>query len=206
MVLMFFMTKLTGDKQISQMSAFDYIAGITIGSSAAEMAIGGEVFLPAAVATAAYGVAAFLISYVCNKSVKARRFLNGEPVILYRDGIFYKRNMAKVRLDMGEFLTQCRGNGYFSLKEIGCAIMECNGKVSFLPAQSSGDGFSVNIVIDGRVIKENLLKINKNKWWLMHQLDQRGIKLGRVMLATVEEGRLEVYPFSENAEKNTLFE
>lgn len=206
MVLMFLMTKLTGDKQISQMSAFDYIAGITIGSSAAEMAIGGDVFLPAAVATVAYGVAAFLISYLCNKSVRARRFLNGEPVILYRDGIFYKKNMAKVRLDMGEFLTQCRGSGYFSLKEISCAIMESNGRVSFMPAQNEGSRFSVNVVIDGRVIKENLIKINKNQWWLMHELDKKKVKLNTVMLATVEKGALEVYPFSENSEKNTLFE
>lgn len=206
-ILLFFMTKLTGDKQISQMSAFDYIVGITIGSSAAEMAIGGEVFIPAAIATFLYGLAAFIISYVCNKSIKARRFLNGEPVVLYQNGVFYKKNMAKVRMDMGEFLTQCRTNGYFSLKNISAVIMESNGKVSFL--KKLGDDvsqLSTNIIIDGRILSDNLAKIGKNDWWLMKELDARKLKVSDIMLGTVENGKLLFYTFNENDEKNALFE
>ncbi len=207
MLLLFVMTKLTGDKQISQMSAFDYIVGITIGSSAAEMAIGGEVFIPAAVATFIYGVAAFLISYICNKSLKARHFLNGEPVILFRNGVFYKKNMAKVRMDMGEFLTQCRTNGTFSLKDISCVIMEQNGKVSFL--KKLGDEYgqlAVNVMVDGKILSDNLAQIGKTDWWLINELDRRKLRVHDIMLATVENGKLFVYPFSEKEEKNNLFE
>lgn len=204
MVLLFFMTKLTGDKQMSQMSAFDYIVGITIGSSAAEMAIGGEVFLPAAVATFLYGVAAFLISYVCNKSIRARRFLNGEPLILFSNGTFYKKNMAKVRMDMGEFLTQCRASGFFSLEEVSLVIMESNGKVSFVPKDIGSLG--VNLIVDGRILSDNLQRIGKNEWWLMKELDSRRLKLRKIMLCTLEEGVPIFYPFNEKDEKNCLFE
>lgn len=204
MILLFLMTKLTGDKQISQMSAFDYIVGITIGSSAAEMAIGGDVFLPAAVATFLYGAAAFAISLICNKSIKARRFLNGEPVILYRNGIFYKKNMAKVRMDMGEFLTQCRTNGYFSLEGIACVIMESNGKVSFL--NSVDKELATNVIIDGKILSENLKKIGKSEGWIKKELSKRKVEAERVMLASVENGRLLLYPFTEKEEKNNVFE
>lgn len=207
MILLFFLTKLTGDKQMSQMSAFDYIAGITIGSSAAEMAIGGDAFVPATVATFLYGVAAFLISYICNKSLKARHFLNGEPVILYKNGVFYKKNMAKVRMDMGEFLTQCRTNGNFSLKDISCVIMESNGKVSFLKKVADKNGqLAVNVMVDGKILKDNLAQIEKTEWWLLSELDKKKIRVKDVMLATVENGTLYVYPFSEKKEKNNLFE
>lgn len=206
-ILLFFMTKLTGDKQISQMSAFDYIVGITIGSSAAEMAIGVEVFVPAAIATFLYGVAAFVISYVCNKSIKARRFLNGEPLVLYQNGIFYKKNMGKVRMDMGEFLTQCRSNGHFSLNNISCVIMESNGKVSFLKKMGEEDTtLGANVIVDGRIISENLAKIGKSDWWLMKELDARKTKVSDVMLATIERGKLLIYTFTEKDEKNHLFE
>ena len=207
MVLLFFMTKLTGDKQMSQMSAFDYIVGITIGSSAAEMAIGGEVFVPAAVATAVYGVMAFLISFTCNKSLKLRRFLNGEPVILFKNGIFYKKNMAKVRMDMGEFLTQCRTKGYFTLKDVTCVIMEQNGKLSFLEKSSGKEGQLVaNVVIDGEILEENLIKMDKNRWWLMNEIDKRGVKVGEIMLATIDAGKLYIYPFNKEENKNNFFE
>ena len=204
MILLFLMTKLTGDKQISQMSAFDYIVGITIGSSAAEMAIGGDVFVPAAVVTFLYGVVAFAISYICNKSVRARRFLNGEPLLLYSNGVFYKKNMAKVRMDMGEFLTQCRTAGYFSLESISSVIMESNGKVSFLAKGT--DDLSVNVIIDGRMIVENLERIGKNEWWLMRQLDERQLKIRDIMLGTVDKGKVLFYTFNEKDVKNHLFE
>lgn len=204
MILLFFMTKLTGDKQISQMSAFDYIVGITIGSSAAEMAIGGEVFLPAAVATLLYGIAAFLISLVCNKSIKARHYLNGEPVILYRNGTFYKKNMARVRMDMGELLTQCRINGVFSLKNVYCIIMESNGRVSFLDKDCGALG--VNVMTDGRILSQNLEGIGKNDWWLLRELDKRKLRVSDVMLATVEGDELLIYPVCKKEEKKALFE
>lgn len=207
MILLFLMTKLTGDKQMSQMSAFDYIVGITIGSSAAEMAIGGDVFIPAAVATFLYGFVAFLISYICNKSLILRRFLNGEPMILFKNGVFYKKNMARVRMDMGEFLTQCRTNGYFSLKDISSVIMESNGKLSFLKKTQEGNAeFAANLIIDGEILRDNLKKVGKSDWWLMSEIDKRKLKVGEIMLATLDGGKLYIYPFSQKKEKNNIFE
>lgn len=207
MVLLFLMTKLTGDKQMSQMSAFDYIVGITIGSSAAEMAIGGDVFIPAAVATFLYGFVAFLISYLCNKSLKLRKFLNGEPVILFKDGVFYKKNMSRVRMDMGEFLTQCRTNGYFSLNGVSAVIMEQNGKLSFLLKDENKKAeFNANLIVDGQILHDNLAKIDKSEWWLISEADKRKIKVKEIMLATIDNGKLYIYPFSEKVERNNLFE
>ncbi len=200
--VMFVLTKLTGNKQISQMSMFDYIAGITIGSSGAEMAIGGEVFLPSLVATVFFGVMAYLISVSCNKSVKARRFLNGEPIILYKNGTFYRKNMARVRMDMGEFLTQCRNNGNFSLRDISCVIMETSGKVSFMKTLPDGTKLPVNVILDGKILKENLEMINKNEWWLMNELDRRKLKLSEIMLGTLENSKLCLYPFCDEPSEN----
>lgn len=209
MIVLFFLTKLTGNKQISQMSMFDYITGITIGSSAAEMAIGGDAFIPAFVATVLYGVAAFMISEICNKSIKARRYLNGEPMIIYLDGKFNKKNMSRARMDMGEFLTQCRNNGYFSMREIACAIMEPNGKISFLEKGKNSKekaSLAVNIVIDGKILKDNLECAKKNKWWLMKELDGRGVKLSDVLLATIENDSLFVYSYLNTESKHNIFE
>ena len=206
MILLFFLTKLTGNKQISQMSMFDYITGITIGSAGAEMAIGGEVFIPATVVTLLYGIVAFLMSYICNKSIRARRFINGEPMIIYLNGIFYKRNMARCRMDMGEFLTQCRNNGFFSVSEIACAIMEPNGKISFTEKGEGKCSLNHNLVVDGKVLEENLSGTGKNKEWLLHEIKKRGFKTEQILLASLEKGELCIYPFEDTGGDDTFFE
>lgn len=206
MILLFFLTKLTGDKQISQMSMFDYITGITIGSAGAEMAIGGEVFIPATVVTLLYGIVAFLMSYICNKSIRARRFINGEPMIIYLNGIFYKRNMARCRMDMGEFLTQCRNNGFFSVGEISCAIMEPNGKISFMGKGEGKCTLNHNLVIDGKILEENLSGTGKDKAWLLREIKKRGFKTEKILLASLEGNALCIYPFQETGGDDTYFE
>ena len=85
--------------------------------------------------------------------------------------------------------------------------MESNGKVSFL--KKLGDDvsqLSTNIIIDGRILSDNLAKIGKNDWWLMKELDARKLKVSDIMLGTVENGKLLFYTFNENDEKNALFE
>ena len=208
MLLLFFLTKLTGDKQISQMSMFDYITGITIGSAGAEMAIGGDIFIPATIVTLLYGVVAFLMSFICNKSIRARRFINGEPMIIYLNGIFYKKNMARCRMDMGEFLTQCRNNGYFSVNDIACAIMEPNGKISFLPETEVEGKCTLinNVVIDGNILEKNLRKIGKSREWLLGEIKKKGIRLEEILLASYENSVLCVYPFKTTGGDDAFFE
>ena len=175
-VFLFILTKLLGNKQMSQLSMFDYINGITIGSIAAEMATALEDdFLLPMIGMAVYTAAALLISLVASHSIKLRKFLIGRPLILYDNGKLYRECMKKAKLDLNEFLTECRNNGYFDLSEIQTAILETNGKISILPAASSRpvtpadmnlspaqEKLPVNLIIDGSVLADNLKAIGKN--------------------------------------------
>ena len=94
-VVLFILAKLMGTKQVSQMTMFDYAVGITIGSVAAELAT--ELEEPAKPLTALilYGVVAFLISILTNKSVKARAVVTGKPLVLLENGVIYRQNLKK---------------------------------------------------------------------------------------------------------------
>ena len=95
----FILTKIIGYRQMSQMSMFDYINGITIGSIAAEMATSLETdFLHPLTAMIVFGLMTFLISYLCNKSVKIRRMVEGHPLILFNDGEFRYDGIGKLEL------------------------------------------------------------------------------------------------------------
>ena len=133
-IVLFILTELMGNREMSQLSMFDYVVSITIGSIAAEMSTSLENnFLEPVIAMIVYGIVATAISYFTCKSIKIRRIVSGRGKILYDNGKLYRKNLIKSKLDLNEFLMQCRINGYFNLADIQTAILEPNGRISFLP-------------------------------------------------------------------------
>lgn len=135
-VALFLITKLLGYRQMNQLSMFDYINGITIGSIAAELAASwGEEFWKWTIALVIYGLATFLLSLATDRSIKARRFIAGKPIPLYENGQLLDQNFRRAKLDLNEFLMQCRLAGYFDLSQLEAVLFESNGMLSILPRQ-----------------------------------------------------------------------
>ena len=113
-IFLFILTKLMGNKEMSQLSMFDYIIGITIGSIAAEMSTALESdFMQPVVAMAVYAVVSIIISILSYKSIKARRIISGTSLILLDNGELYRNNLKKAKLDLNEFLMLCRTSRIF---------------------------------------------------------------------------------------------
>lgn len=220
-VVLFLLTKIMGDRQISQLSMFDYINGITIGSIAAEMATDIENYMKPLVALVVYGLVSVAISYTTCKSIKFRRFMEGESMILFHNDCINQRNLLKAKIDVDEFLTQCRVSGYFSLNEIHTAILEPNGKLSILPKVSNRPVTpndlnlnptqelpAFNIVIDGKVLKGNLKATGNNEAWLQKKLQENKIKdISQVILATCDKDNNFSYYLKQNKlETRDMFE
>lgn len=109
LIFLFILTKLMGNKEMSQLSMFDYIIGITIGSIAAEMSTALESdFMQPVVAMVVYAVVSIIISIFSYKSLKFRRIISGNSLILFDNGELYRDNLKKAKLDLNEFLMQCR--------------------------------------------------------------------------------------------------
>ena len=197
----FILTKLMGYRQMSQMSMFDYIIGITIGSIAAEMSTSlEENFTQPLTAMIVYALSAVILAWTTSKSIKARRLIEGVPLVLLNHGELYRRNLLKAKMDVTEFLEQCRVNGYFDVSKLECAILEGNGKISFLPKVEDRpltpsdmqitpeqDYMVANVILDGNVMKENLKHIGKDEKWLHGQISAQGAKqVEDVLLATCD--------------------
>ena len=131
---LFLVTKLLGKKQVSQLSLFDYVIGISIGNFAAEMTINMDSqYANGLTAIIVFGLIAYLVSYVTMKSMVLRRFFIGTPTILIQNGKLIEKNLKKVKFDINDLLEECRGSGYFDLTQIEYALLEANGKLSILP-------------------------------------------------------------------------
>lgn len=220
-IALFLLSRLTGNKQISEMNMFDYVNGITIGSIAAEMAttIDGS-FLQPLIAMTIYAVVAWMMSIVSNKSVKLRRFFTGRSIFLYDKGKLFKRNLETAKMDVNEFLAQCRLLGYFRLDEIETAILESNGKVSILPKAQNRpctpadlavavppERPEVNVIIDGTVLKKNLKYTGNDENWLNKQLEKQKKKVSDVFLGICDnDNQLRIYEKTAEHPLNDIFE
>lgn len=221
LVALFILTKLMGYREVSEMSMFDYINGITIGSIAAEMATDLEKFEQPLIAMVVYSLIVIAISYASNKSIKVRRFIEGKPLILMdNDQIFYK-NLQKARVDVDEFLCQCRNSGYFDISQIQSIILESNGKFSILPKADyrpstpkdlqlnvAAEAMLSTVIIDGKIMKENLKHTGNDEKWLLSQLKSQGIKdVSEVFFALCDiHNKLIVYKKLENTVPGDIFE
>lgn len=207
-IALFFLTKLMGHRQISELSVFDYINGITIGSIAAELATELEKPLKPLTALIVYALITLILSILTDKSLAARRFISGGPLLILEGGKLHRENIKKAKLDLHEFLCMCRQAGYFDLADIYTAYYESNGKLSILPAAAKRPATPQDmglapqqeeplftVIADGRVLPKNLTRIGLDEQWLNAQLKARGCSDAReVFLALCDRQKnLELY-------------
>ena len=222
LIILFFITKMMGKKQISELNFFDYIVGITIGSIAADISLDIEKNMIAGIAALfIYGFISYIISFVSIKSILARRFFIGVPTVLVEKGKIIESGLKKSKIDVNDLLMVARENGYFNLDEIDYALMEVNGNISFLPKEKekpvtkkdmkikcSNEGLTVNAIIDSKYMVNNMKAINKDKEWLDHELKVNGYdNYDNILLATIDNNyKVTIYEKNVKPDKNTVLE
>lgn len=209
-VAIFLIAKCMGHKQVAQLDFFDYVSGITIGSVAAELATDLEEFWKPLTALILYGAASVLLSWLTRRFPRTRKFINGTPTILFHDGVLYRENLKKAKFDLSEFMLLCREQGYFDLNEVQTVIFEHNGKLSVLPKAAHRPAtpsdlhltvkdahIGTEVIMDGRILGENLRRIGRDEAWLQKQLRaQHRPAANEILLAVYhpEEDTLDIYP------------
>lgn len=221
-VTLFFITKLIGKKQVSELSLFDYVIGITIGNFAAEMTINlDSQEANGILAVIIFGIVSYVVSKIAMKSIKMRRYFIGVPTMIIQNGKILYEPLKKMKMDINELLEQCRMNGFFDISQIEYAILEASGDLSILPnakyrpitpsdmnIKVKKEGLCANVVIDSNIMIENLLNINKDVKWLKRELKSRGYKnLDNILLVTVNNDyKLEIYEKNINTKSFDVLE
>ena len=195
---LFVIAKAMGHKQVSQLDFFDYISGITIGSIAAETATDLESPWKSLLALAVYGLISILLNKITALFPRTRKYINGSPAILLHKGKLYRKNLKKAKLDLSEFLMLCREQGYFDLREISTAVFEYNGRLSILPCSDTRPlcpqdmnlkpaeaEFGIEIIMDGRIMGDNLNRANLDENWLISKLQEKGYQNSKQILLAI---------------------
>lgn len=99
------------------------------------------------------------------------------------NGKLYRKNMKKAKLELSEFMVMCREQGYFNINDIQTAVFEYNGRLSILPVSKKRplttedinikpqkEKICTEIIMDGRILHENLKRLGLDITWLEKQL------------------------------------
>ena len=188
LVVMFVFTRIGGKRQIAQMSPFDYLNAVTVGSIGAELATNLEQWWRPLSALIIYILATWLVHYTACKSNAMRSFWSGRSLILMDNGVISKTALQRAAIDVNEFLGQARVAGYFDPNEIETAILETSGQISFLPKSLNrpltpedmqlhpdAAGIWYDLIIDGQLMQDNLKAAGRDERWLDAQLHTQGI-------------------------------
>lgn len=203
-IILFLLTRLLGKQQVSQLTFYEYLNGITFGSIAANMATDDLANAPDhLVGLITYGILTLGVSWLALKNRKFRKAMAGEPVIVIQDGNILEDNLRKMHMDLDELTMLLRAESIFDYKELELAIIEQSGELSVLkkPAfqevtrqdlkvRAQSKGLAVEVIVDGQIIYENLRAMDLDGKWLVEALRKRNIaNASQVCLATVNKQR-----------------
>ncbi|MGI5999350.1 MAG: DUF421 domain-containing protein [Lutispora sp.] len=210
-------TRIIGKEQISQLTFFDYVLGITIGSIAASLTTDlSSRAWPHWIGLLSWAALGYLMELITLKWRYAAKYLEGEPTIVIMNGKIMEKSLKKMKYRVSDIMALLRNKGVFDLNQVDFAIIEPNGQISVLKKPEHmpltpkdmqikvmPNGISTELIYDGIIIEENLTQLNKDKAWLLKELNKQGIKdVSEVFLATLNPaGSLYIDRYDDHIKK-----
>ncbi|MEB1808367.1 MAG: DUF421 domain-containing protein [Bacillaceae bacterium] len=201
-IILYILCRILNKKLIAQMTFFDYVAGITIGSVVASSMLMKDVpILIGMVGLILFCFYTFLSSVGAIKSFLGRKVLEDEPTYLIKNGEIYEEGLKKVRLTVDALLTGLRKQGFFYIDQVETAYLETDGTITalakppFLNAMQKdvlniqvSRGVSQAFIIDGKVLSSSLKLLEKDMTWVRQVLQTYNVaNVEDVFFAQIDE-------------------
>lgn len=199
-VILFALTKVLGKRQISQLSLFEYITGISIGNIAAYISLDlDNLWFLGIVSLAVWVSVSVGMEFATMKSRKFRDVVDGKATVLIQDGQLLKKNLHKERLTLDEMLEQLRKKDVYRVADVEFAVMEASGEVNVMlkkeyqPITADLLGWKLpqeraaqTIMMDGDIQDKVLQEAGYDRNWLKHELHKRNLKEDEVFFAQID--------------------
>jgi uncharacterized membrane protein YcaP (DUF421 family) len=202
--------RLTGKRELGQVSPFDFVVAVLIGELAAiplqsHRSSLLEGFVPIAMIT----LAQVATAYLSLRSNAFRAWISGCPTVLISGGALELQALRRHRFNVNDLLSKLRQQGVYNVADVEFAILENTGHLSVIlksqrravtPADlglsTEYEGLPFTLILDGRVDYHALGAAGLDYTWLQQRLREKGFTHPReVLLATLESnGRTHFYP------------
>ncbi|SMG41334.1 DUF421 domain-containing protein [Paenibacillus aquistagni] len=199
MAVLLFMTKFLGKRQVSQLSLFEYMTGLTVGSMIAAIAQSPiDNWMPGFIPLLVWVITSFALAWAQLKSKRFRDLMESKGTVIIKRGRLLEHNMRKERLTIDELMTQLRNHNAFQLSDVEFAIMEPTGDINVMLKQEHRpltlsrmqaglrqEQESIIVLMDGEILETELKHIEKDAAWLKDELHKRGLMEKDVFVAEV---------------------
>ncbi len=191
--------RLTGKREIGQLSSFDFVVAIILAELAAIPMESTEIPIwHGIIPIVTLGLLEVGFSYLTLINRPLRKILYGSPQVVIENGRLLKHEMRSSRYNLDDLLSQLREKGFYDIEDVEYAILETSGRLSVIPRSQKRpvtpddlgistkyEGLPTVLVMDGDVMKENLSKVNLDEEWLKEKLAEKGLHPKKVLLATL---------------------
>lgn len=199
-IIVLIVMRLMGKREIGQLQPFELAISIMIADLASiPMTDPGIPIFNGIIPILGLLVMHLLISIINLKSSKAREIICGRPSILIYRGKINENNLKKERFTINELEERLRGNNVINLGDVEYAILETSGQVTVIQKPDKRntipqdfnimpeyEGIPYDLVIDGKVMKENLRAIGKDYNWLKKQIEKFNMKPEEALVVTID--------------------
>ena len=199
-ILVLIVMRLMGKREIGQLQPFELAISIMIADLATiPMAEIGIPITNGIIPILGLLVMHLIISIINMKSIKAREIICGKPRILVYRGKIDEKALKKERFTVNELEERLRGNNIMNLGDVEYAILETSGQVTVIQKPNKRtatpedfnimpeyEGIPYDLVVDGKVMNENLVKIGKDYMWLKKQVNKFNIQPEDALLVTLD--------------------
>ncbi|MDP4087539.1 MAG: DUF421 domain-containing protein, partial [Bacillota bacterium] len=211
-IVIYMLSRILGKKLISQMTFFDVVAGVSLGSLVGSVILVADIPVwKGSISLIVFAAISFLVDYTSLKSYRGRKILNDVPTPIIKEGKILVEGLKKVRLTIDDLLFQLRKKDIFYLDEVDYAFLETDGTISALKKSEKltptisdlqlntiSRGLPQTFIIDGNILPSILTKIGKNEIWVKEILEQNKINSVKDILVAQIDNQMKVYVSLKN--------
>ena len=199
-ILVLIVMRLMGKRELGQMQPFELVIAIMIADLASvPMADTGIPITNGIIPILALLLVQLVISIINLKSINGRKIICGKPSILVYRGKIDEKVMKKEKFTVNELQERLRQNNIFNIGDVEYAILETSGQVTVIQKPEKRntipedfniipeyEGIPYDLVIDGKIMHENLKAIGRDNNWLKKQVEKFKIKPEQALIVTFD--------------------
>ena len=180
-ILIIIAYRIMGKKEVGQLSIIDLIVSILIAELAAiSIEQYDSSILVSVVPMISLVIIEILFSYFSMKSTTWRKIIDGNPIVIIKQGKINFEAMKKIRYNLDDLIGQLREQGISNIEKVNYAVLENNGKLSIF---SNDTEYPLPIIMDGKIDKNVLKDLNKDEEWIINMLKKKNLELENVFYA-----------------------